>query len=313
MANEAIHKELVTINNRQLENYICVDDCLIYHYTSPLGLNGILSNNTLRFTDRNYLNDYSEGRYVLELCLKSRFELMLPKEHRKYFKEYCQKLFDNPSKKKRYIYQCSFSIQDDNLSLWNYYTKSDGIKGYNIGFNSQVLSDNLVTRAMTERRGIKVFHGKVTYSVQQQKAIIKKIANDFNGIIEANKNDIDFCKLAIELLVEKILFVGAFFKDPHFKHENEYRLLLHLTPYWDTNEKCIKFMVLQKGANTYEKNGLLIPYIDIEFPKDNLRSLSVSPTLSFDETESNLVNALKLHGYNINTIQISKSNIPVRY
>ena len=313
MANEAVHRELIHIHNQDLSNYISVEDKDIYHYTSPIGLNGILSNNTLRFTDRNFLNDYSEGRYVLELCLNSKFELLLPKEHRVYFKKYCKILYENPSKKSRYIYQCSFSTQKDNLSLWNYYTKSDGIKGYNIGFGTIDLTQNLVTHAESQNRGIKIFHGMVVYSKSRQKAIVQKIVNDFKGIIEEHREDSEFCKLAIELLLEKVLFIGAFFKDSHFIHENEYRLLIHLTPYWDNDSKCVKFLVIQKGASTYEKNGLLIPYLDIQFSKNNLKSVSASPTLSFEETESNIRNALKIHGYNADAIQIQKSNIPVRY
>ena len=313
MANEETHLQLVRVHNIELDNYINVCDCEIYHYTSPSGLNGIISNNSLRFTDRNYLNDYSEGRYVMKLCINSRFDQCLPKKYRSHFKNYCHMLFDNPLKKKRYIYQCSFSTQNDNLSLWNYYTKSDGIKGYNLGFSSTELSQNLITRSESEKRGIKVFHGKIIYSEKQQKAAIKKIVNEFKGIIIANQEDTAFCKLAVELLAEKILFVGAFFKDPHFKHESEYRLLLHLTPYWEPTEKRVKFMVLKQEAKTYEKNGLLIPYLDIKFSQTDLKSISISPTLSFEETESNIRNALKVHSYNADTIKIQQSNIPVRY
>ncbi len=313
MTNEEVYLKLVRISNIDLSTYISSENRCIYHYTSPQGLNGILSNHTLRFTDRNFLNDYSEGRNVMQLCLKSRFELHLPKEYRKYFKECCQLLFDNPSKKKRHIYQCSFSTQEDNLSLWNYYTKSDGIKGYNVGFNSFDLSKSLVTRDYSEKRGIRIFHGNVVYSVANQKKTIKNIVKDFNDIIEENKSDCEFCKLAIQLLVEKILFVGSFFKNPHFKNENEYRLLLHLMSYWDPDEKLAKFYVLEKRAYTYEKNGLLIPFIDIEFPRDILKTIFISPTLKFDETESNLKNALRIHSYNPDQINIRKSDIPVRY
>lgn len=313
MADTEMFKKLVAINNQDFSTYISVEDCDVYHYTSPTGLNEILSNHTLRFTDRNYLNDYSEGRYVMDLCLNSRFELNLPKEHRAYFKKYCKTLFDNPLKKSRNIYQCSFSLHNDNLSLWNYYTKNDGIKGFNLGFRSSALSQNLITHAESENRGIKIFHGKIVYSIKCQKNIIKKIVNDFRSIIESNKFDDEFCKLAIELLIEKILFIGAFFKSPHFNHENEYRFLLHLIPYWDEKSNRVKFMVIQKGANTYEKNGLLIPYLDIEFSKNDLKFITVSPTLSFQETESNIRNALKIHGYNANSVEIIKSGIPVRY
>ena len=68
MANESTHLELLKINNTELSNYLSVENRNIYHYTSPTGLNGIVSYHTLRFTDRNFLNDYSEGRYVIDLC-----------------------------------------------------------------------------------------------------------------------------------------------------------------------------------------------------------------------------------------------------
>ena len=62
-----------TFNSIKLENY---DEYLqrenngIYHYTSSNVFLIILKNNTLRFTDRFFLNDKSEGSYVLDLCLE---------------------------------------------------------------------------------------------------------------------------------------------------------------------------------------------------------------------------------------------------
>ena len=35
----------------------------VYHYTSAESAKKILENGKLRFTDRNYLNDYSEGKF----------------------------------------------------------------------------------------------------------------------------------------------------------------------------------------------------------------------------------------------------------
>lgn len=40
----------------------------LYHYTSLNTLQTILANKQLRFTNRAYLNDKSEGTYVLSLC-----------------------------------------------------------------------------------------------------------------------------------------------------------------------------------------------------------------------------------------------------
>lgn len=38
----------------------------IYHYTSSGAAQSIISKGQIRFTDRYYLNDASEGRYVLD-------------------------------------------------------------------------------------------------------------------------------------------------------------------------------------------------------------------------------------------------------
>ena len=314
MSNGSVYKKIIKISNEEMSKYIPDEDCQIFHYTSPVGLNGILTNNALRFTDRNYLNDYSEGRYVLELCLKSRFELSLPKKYRDFYRKTCKRLYNNLSVKKRHVYQCSFSLDKDNLSLWNYYTKNDGVKGYNIGFNSNELKESLILNdKIPQNHGIKVFGGKVIYNVRKQKEIVKNIVNDFSTVIQENIDNDNCCRIAIEVLFEKILQVGAFFKSNCFKNEKEFRLVIFFVAVWDEKTKSVKFMLLNKRATTYEKNGLLIPYVDIEFKTNVLREIVISPTLSFEEICGNIKNALKLHSYNENQIQISKSNIPVRY
>ena len=49
----------------------------IYHYTSSGAAQSIISKGQIRFTDRYYLNDASEGRYVLDLC-SDNIEALLP-------------------------------------------------------------------------------------------------------------------------------------------------------------------------------------------------------------------------------------------
>lgn len=46
--NEAIDE----YNNIHLQDFIQSDNKKIYHYTSPAGFQGIITNRTLRFTDR---------------------------------------------------------------------------------------------------------------------------------------------------------------------------------------------------------------------------------------------------------------------
>ena len=198
MIDHEIYKKIINISNKDISEYIPAENGTIYHYTSPIGFNGIITNHTLRFTDRNYLNDYSEGRYVLDLCLHSRFETILPEEYRAFYKDTCKKLYDNLSIKKRHVYQCSFSLDSDNLSLWNYYTKDEGIKGYSIGFKTNELGKKVITNKGLSTGGrVKIFGSKVIYSVNLQKKIVKSIVKDFSNIIYENKTNKAFCNLAI--------------------------------------------------------------------------------------------------------------------
>ena len=65
---EKMLKEITaTYNNFDYQSHLKQPDEL-YHYTSLNTLQIILKNKQLRFTNRAYLNDKSEGTYVLSLC-----------------------------------------------------------------------------------------------------------------------------------------------------------------------------------------------------------------------------------------------------
>ena len=306
-------KRIVDIHNQSIAEHIDTADYQIFHYTSPMGLNGIISNHSIRFTDRNYLNDYTEGRYVMYVCLHSRCASLLPKEYRKYFTDKCKDAYNNPNFKKGLVYQCSFSLSGDNLAMWNYYTKGEGIKGYNLCFSAQELATTLKPDNTDARRKISIKNGKVIYSVKKQKEIIKAIVLQFSKAITEEDADGINAHLAVDLLIEKLLQVGTFFKDPCFRHEKEYRLVFRPFVAWDDNVKDFTFYNLGKKAATYEKNGLLIPYVDIKFSKETLKQITASPTLNFIEVEANLKNALQIYGYDKNSVTLCPSSIPVRY
>lgn len=65
-----------------------------------MGFARIVENNTLRFTDRFYLNDKSEGIDVLELCAKNMdvFDF-LSNEFKEAFLKSCNERLINPQRK----------------------------------------------------------------------------------------------------------------------------------------------------------------------------------------------------------------------
>ena len=255
MVMQDFAKKIVKIHNEDISEYIDVTDYPIFHYTSPAGLNGIISNHTLRFTDRNYLNDQTEGRYIMQLCLRSRCASYLPKEYRQFFRDKCEEIYRNPSSKKRLVYQCSFSLAADNLALWNYYTKGDGVKGYNLCFSAVNLASTLETHNPNNTYRSRVINGKVIYNVRRQKLIVQDIVKKFGDAICQSGADSGNCQIAIEYLIEKLLYVGSFFKAPCFKHEEEYRLIIRPFAAWDEASKCIMFINLGKKHLHMKRTG----------------------------------------------------------
>lgn len=201
----------------------------IYHYTSKEGLDGILSGGRLWANDIYRQNDRAEGVYVLNL-VKQNIDALLPDLTKKetvikMIKELYPKLLDGNYYSEKYrSFIISFSTKQDELALWNYYTKSPECVGYNIKFDVAKLIPSFATNYIcrnsscgTKIKELNSKHRKVIYSPKIQIDILKKIVNDFYKI--DCEND-----AWAYLLIDKILWTGLFFKSPFFKHEYEYRI-----------------------------------------------------------------------------------------
>ena len=290
-----------------LDQYIQTEDKPIYHYTSPSGFEGIIKNGKLRFTDRNFLNDKSEGRYILELCIENAGEIIdFDNEFRNVFINGCKKQLGVLQRAGFFVYQCSFSVEPDNLSLWNYYTKGDSIKGYNLMFDSNNICNQLHMKSNQEDGSTpKAYLGKVIYDVNKQKCVISKIVRKFYDFYNNYKNP-NYLKFIIEVMIDRLMFVGCYFKKDCFKIENEYRIVYHQY----VNEEG-KFEAIKDKPSFYEKNGFFIPCLDVSFEPKALLGITISPTLDFSTTQYSLLRIIG--NYNLTAENIVQSNIPVRY
>lgn len=298
------------INRIKPESYIPDSEKLIYHYTSPSGFKGIVENTALRFSDRNFLNDYSEGTYVMQLCIDNIMSIVPDdKKFREQFLEACKLRRENPQKDTFYVHQCSFSKDEDNLALWNYYTKGDNIQGYNLCFDSKDLGDSLIMESALESGNIPViWKGDVIYDTNEQILFVKKIIQDYFDFAESDNHVND--GFTISYLVDKLMIFGIFFKNECFKVENEYRVVLDL--YFDKSNG--DFMAIKSKQKFYEKNGLLIPYVDIKFKPEALRNICISPTLDLNTNENSIYRAtLKSFPHISRSKAVKQSRIPVRY
>lgn len=277
----------------------------IYHYTSPKAIKSILSNGKLRFTDRYFLNDYSEGNYVIQLCLDEIDTLIEENESLKNkFKKALQERKHQIQQGCFYVYQCSFSIKRDSLCMWNYYTKGQGIQGYCIRFlidNTKDIGSQIFKpdNAFDEKKH-KVYSGEIIYTRKNQIKIVKKIVDYFLSL-DWEGND----EFVLDYLVDKIIQQGIFFKKDCFSVEEEYRFAIIQFVKEDGH-----FYAIKDKREFYEKDGIFVPYVDISFDADKLTEIMISPTLQDKIIEKN-IKAICANNYP--NLKVEHSEIPVRY
>lgn len=291
-----------------------------YHYTSPEGLLGIISNKYIFATDLLYLNDAAEGSYALDLLLSVLTEDF---PDRKVLYEGVKKEIEGLAKQapnKYYTYVISFSRGDDLLNMWNYYTKGNSVEGYNIGFNITKLAQSLkikidecegTKKSTKEADCLKVHHGAVIYGKRQQMEKIREIVHLFVDPFEESETSASYGEgVLFYLIVRKIYYLGLFYKAPEYKSEKEYRFVFMpgaIGKNDDWQSRGIPYKEEYRNVN-----GVLIPYQKCTFSPDSVVSIMCAPTNDFNRTEASL---RRLLSYEFRGIQneIHQSSLQLRY
>ena len=281
-------------------------NCTIYHYTKPEKLLNILSGGTLRFSNALYLNDKEEIAYSYRLIVRLIDEIPelnpdLFGKIKTHFSNKYKHIVDgeNDFRNKLEYFTTSFSTESDNLTLWNNYAKGKNYTGYNIGFDKKKLIDE-----MTENKYLPVF-GSVIYDKQKQikiiHAIFKKWNMLFNRAFKCKKtNEVKLFDILFEL-IDVLSIVSIFFKNPQFKNEHEYRIVI-VNAFGVENSKPTKVV---------EKNGLFVPYLEYKFSKESVTSINIGPT--FDENIFYTSTNRMLLNFGYEDKEVCRSKIPLRY
>lgn len=299
-------------NNYQYQQFISdINSDAVYHYTTSDTLFKIVEKKQLRFTNRLYLNDCSEGRYVLDLCIKRIDDIWAPNCRfcKNDFLECLKMLREKLNLRQFQFYQVSFSTDGDNLTMWNYYSKGDGI---NIQFSKSQLLDSLQTHLHNIVVGpIALLHGLVIYDEDEQIGILRKLLNDFSETGEMLNEWGLFTSWAV-------LNVGTFFKHKGFRDEREYRIAYNLfcDPYDPT--KCLSLFSDNDhnkpySFDVYQKEGMMVPFVDVDISSDSFQAVTLSPRIAAEYYADGLKLMLYKHGLWKNNINIQKSSIPIRF
>lgn len=243
----------------------------VYHYTSSVGLHSILTNQKLWFTRWDCLNDYSENKYIHDLIA----------EGLKAFSDYpdfvasLSEINDLTRKWKdesRFLREAdnlfiaSFSLNNDALNLWTYYTKSAQADGYCVGFKySDIFCED----------GLDIITSEVIYDPILQKRIIASLLESFLAIYNnLGKNEtfkIDRYMIMGRRFEYYISEISCFFKHPAFYAEEEFRAVVRMHK---NSEKH-----LELPLNVRQNGGMLVPYTELGFKKEHVASVTISPTL----------------------------------
>ena len=175
---------------------------VVYHYTDPKGLIGILSESQLWATDIRFLNDSSELRYAEELQRKILQEIISESPDGSLQKKLAEKTLEDRLDLRGDTYVVCFCAKDDLLTQWKAYGSSGS--GFSIGFDREKLKSMLAELAphgtgalwvgMTE-----VILARVRYSRRDQKRELRRAFDQYGALLSAGSSgfEIDKCADAI--------------------------------------------------------------------------------------------------------------------
>ncbi|WP_455678320.1 DUF2971 domain-containing protein [Sharpea azabuensis] len=257
-------------------------DEVLYHYTSCKSVQGILKSGIFFATKSSFLNDTNELAYILELV-----EMVISEVENAEYRHLLRLSIIETMEEftQRNIYVLSFSTDPDSLTLWAEFGDKTG---YNMAFDGKKLLD-----AIKENHPI-TLHGHIIYDKAYQLKILRnllfvKIPDELNitfkDIMEEeikSQNTEAFQELTTRFQ-QDISRLAIFFKQNEFKSEQEYRIAFE-----NPSKQSLSFR---------EKDGFLLPYIQIYVGKLPLLSITVAPKNHVDLAPAGMRAYLEYLGY----------------
>lgn len=273
-----------------------MENCTLGHYTSPVGLMGIIRG-SLWATNIRYLNDDQEFKHAVELIKEISSTSLISKDHPDYGRkeEFVDALqgkleslqFVYPD----YIFTASFSEKTDLLSQWRGYCPNNN--GYCIEIDIGSLL-KLVQTSFPQARILKCLYDDKE-KAKQIKELLNKHWNRYKKSGQAAKKFVDS-------LTPELLTLASHFKHSSFAEEAEHRIVVEV----DGNDDPIRFR---------EGKYSIIPYIELPIEKSSIKQIIIGPTprpaLANTGLTSFLEGEFKVPSFMLE-VEISQSKTPYR-
>lgn len=155
-----------------------------------------------------------------------------------------------------------------------------------------------------------VYRGLVIYRTEEKEKCIAELANRLSQLYEDAGDGIEEYKGHIlYAFKESINHMRCFFKNEHFKNEEEYRVVLKIPEEYLQEENCHGDI---KGKGVFKRGNILIPYVDYKFQKESIERITMNPYIKDENSvfEMGIKNLMWMK--KMEDIQIVHSNIPIR-
>ena len=304
------------MKKERLEIQPIVDSC-VFHYTSAGTLIGMFKNTskdnafvTFWASHISYMNDPQEKVYgtnkMLEVLKDVEDELLIPSGKRitELDREELDKFVFIRNTDKNSLtnmYSISFSKSFDSLPMWGMYGQNGN--GICLGFDLNKLQVFLESQGMDPLYKIKYGIGEELDSPQKAKEemgawkeYVKHVYEKSMHCIEQKHIFNDF-NIAINTYITLLNFIPGNIKHPAYKYEDEYRLYCR-----------------ELGRKVFfrDRNGLLLPYVEVELPISALKIITLGPTADKKRQVMSVAKLLSEKDIDINSITFWASDIPYR-
>lgn len=299
------------IDNSELFADCCINQNNIYHYTSMSGLKGIVENESLWFTDIKYMNDMEEVKAGIDHA----HEIVerMPEDFKAKGKDALNHILDGEGR----TFIACFSLDNDSLGLWNYYTKDINNSGINLSFDFKKLVKTILIKNEV-LDGCILSCGIVDYSTQFKNSYVERSVKNleafFLNFFRKNIPYVDVPVLIYDGIKKCFCYqplkeIFFYVKRCCFRHENEFRIVITVPK--NKSEKIIKSGIYKFR----EGNGVLIPYLDIKFDLTSINGITIAPTLKSDLIDRSLKDFFEYKGIDSNQLTegVKRSVIPIRF
>lgn len=274
---------------------------MVYHYCKLDTFLKIIQNKTIRLSDVEKSNDYTERVFfenkvhekLVEVLKRKCSEESVIKMLR--VEDMCRKVMNTSS----VLYAACFSEEKDLLSQWRGY--ADDGTGVYIGFSKDILNTvNNVEYGLTFK--------KICYDEKEQ----EKIVRDYVKVILQTMDQKNWFASFAEIYENRIEEIGCM-KSPGFAEEKEWRLCKAMTPELRIDkEGTFKNFVISKVHEQCVRNQI-VTYIDLSFEKifnSLIGEVVIGPKAKVSEVD--IRRSLYMNGFTENKIKISKASVTYR-